>query len=62
MIKKKDMPKKIYIQVEDSIGEFGDLGEATWCVDKINDSDIEYRLVERKAKKCDKEQRERLGA
>ena len=45
MIKKKDMPKKIYIQIEDHLGEFDELGEATWCVDKINDSDIEYVLV-----------------
>ena len=49
-LQKKDMPKTIYIQIEDHIGEFSDLGECTWCVDKINDSDIEYRLISRASK------------
>ena len=47
MIAHKDMPKLIYLQIEDGVGEFDELGEATWCVDKINDSDIEYMLVDK---------------
>ena len=38
------MPKIIYLQVEDNISEFDEIGEMTWCVDKINDSDIKYVL------------------
>jgi len=34
----KNIPKKIYLQV-DEIGVFND---ATWSEDKINDNDIEY--------------------
>ena len=30
---------KIYLQVEDSSGMFG---ETTWCENKINETDIEY--------------------
>ena len=44
MLKLKDMPKKIYLQIEDKISNFTDLGECTWCVDKINESDIAYVL------------------
>ena len=40
----KDMPNIIYLQIQDEISEFDDLGECTWCVDKINDSDIKYIL------------------
>ena len=39
------MPKVIYIQIEDYLSEFDELGECTWCVDRINNSDIEYKLV-----------------
>jgi len=45
MLKLKDMPKKIYLQIEDGVGEFTSLGECTWCTDNINSSDMEYRLV-----------------
>ena len=40
----KNIPKKIYLQVPDNedVKDFKDLFEVTWCVDKINDSDIEY--------------------
>ena len=44
MFKLKDMPKVVYLQVEDQISSFTDLGECTWCVDKINKSDIAYVL------------------
>jgi hypothetical protein len=42
-------PQRIFLQVgeldEDAV--FDDLadGEVTWCIDKIEDTDIEYRLV-----------------
>ena len=32
----------IYLQIED------DDGETTWCQDKINDTDLEYRLVKKR--------------
>ena len=45
----KNIPKKIYLQI-DADGEtpedFNGLNGISWCVDKINDNDIEYRLVE----------------
>jgi len=36
--------KRIYLQVKDLDGNKIDpeSGEVTWCVDQINDSDIEY--------------------
>ena len=43
-----EMPKEIYIQIEDDLGDLidenGDLGACTWCVDKINDTDVKYIL------------------
>ena len=41
------MPKEIYIQIEDDLGSLiddDDLGACTWCVDKINDTDVRYVL------------------
>ena len=43
----RDMPKVIYLQVEDQISDFTDLGECTWSVDRINKSDIAYILKEK---------------
>ena len=45
MLQIKDMPKKIYLQIEDEISRFTSLGECTWCTDNINSSDFEYHLV-----------------
>ena len=60
----KNIPKKIYLQVgEIDKGEtidFNDIyndfegGNITWCVDKIYDSDIEYRLKEKNPATCNK--------
>ena len=36
-------PDKIYLQITDDEGEHSD--EITWCVDKINDDDVEYIRV-----------------
>jgi len=42
----KNLPKKIYLQIgEGNIGDFKELSEVTWCEDRINKSDIEYRLT-----------------
>lgn len=43
----KNIPKKIYLQIEDSnieIKDFRELKITTWCEEKIFDSDIEYVL------------------
>lgn len=40
---KYKVPERIYLQVTTEDGEWPD--EVTWCVDRINDSDIEYRRV-----------------
>lgn len=37
------IPSKIYLQIDT---EFDDLEGVTWCVDKINDTDIEYAIAE----------------
>jgi hypothetical protein len=46
----KNIPKIIYLQIGEN-GEipedFKDCCEVTWCVDKINDTDIEYSLIEK---------------
>ncbi len=40
---KKQIPDKIYLQVDaGEDGEISDSSGVTWCVDRINDSDIEY--------------------
>jgi len=40
----KDVPEKIFLQVEDSEDEdtFKDLEGVTWGCEKINENDIEY--------------------
>ena len=42
----KNVPNKIFLNIgyEPEKGDdFNDLGEVTWCVDKVNDNDIEYQ-------------------
>ena len=42
----KHIPNKIYLNVgcdAREVKDFNELSEVTWCVDKINDSDIEYQ-------------------
>jgi hypothetical protein len=53
MNKARNPPDRIYLQVGDidrdcEFAECESSGEVTWCADKINDNDIEYRLVKRK--------------
>jgi hypothetical protein len=48
MVKIKNVPKNIYLQV-DSDGdnseiEFKDLAGVSWCADKINDTDLKFQL------------------
>jgi len=49
-----NLPNKIYLQV-DSENErpenFDDLTEVTWCKEKINDTDLEYHLIDNKKRK-----------
>jgi len=45
--KTKSVPKKIYLQVCPEHGVSCD--EITWCVDRINDTDVEYVLPDRAA-------------
>ena len=42
------IPNKIYLQVCEEHG-VGCSDEVTWCVDRINDSDVEYVLLDRAA-------------
>ena len=42
----KNIPNKIYLNIgydPEKGDDFNDLGEVTWCVDKVNDNDIEYQ-------------------
>ena len=42
----KHIPNKIFLNIgyEPEKGDdFNNLGEVTWCVDKVNDNDIEYQ-------------------
>lgn len=39
-----DAPKRIYLQLDDEDRVEG-WGGATWCVDRINDEDVEYVLA-----------------
>ena len=42
----KNVPNKIFLNIgyEPEKGDdFNELGEVTWCADKVNDSDIEYQ-------------------
>ena len=45
----KQIPERIYLQVHEDDVWAKDLhiGETTWCVDKINDTDVEYVLASR---------------
>lgn len=41
----ENIPKKIYLQVDpenEKPEDFNELGEVTWCRDKINNNDIPY--------------------
>lgn len=41
----KNIPNKIYLNLGEDLEDFEDfneLGEVTWCADKIGDGDIEY--------------------
>ena len=40
----KNIPQKIYLQCCDEDGEPLAIGKITWCVDRINDTDIEYTI------------------
>jgi hypothetical protein len=44
-------PEKIYLQIGDDLRideyDFEDLADVTWCIDKISDNDIEYKLVKK---------------
>lgn len=60
----KNIPAKIYLQIGDKrdighVKDFNELypGAITWCPEKINKSDIEFRLF----KKLSKEQIEALA-
>ena len=42
----KNIPNKIYLNIgyePEKDDDFNDLGEVTWCVDKVNNNDIEYQ-------------------
>ena len=48
----KNIPKRIYLQVEDEtfgdlkeLEDFVELGEVTWCDERINKTDIEYKRI-----------------
>lgn len=43
----KNLPDRIYLQIESDAEDFNDLKEVTHCVDRINDSDVEYSRVEK---------------
>ena len=49
----KKQPEKIYLQIKDYFGE--ELGEITWCKDKIYSRDIEYIRADAKLIKFLKE-------
>lgn len=43
----KNIPRSIFLQVDsenEKPEDFKELGEVTWCKDRINDNDIEYIL------------------
>ena len=41
-----EKPKIIYLQVGEDVEEVEDIFDATWCVDCIFSTDIEYRLAD----------------
>ena len=55
----KGIPKRIFLQIGEDISpkdniDFKELGEVTWCLDKINKTDIEYILKTKKKKNMKK--------
>jgi len=47
MIKKLDVPKEIFLQICPEHGI--SCGDVTWCVDRVNGSDVRYVLPARAA-------------
>ena len=46
----ENVPKKIYLQIGDDCPndvDFNELVGVSWCIDRINDNDIEFILVTR---------------
>ena len=42
----KNIPNEIFLNLGENLEDFDDfneLGEVTWCVDKVGDGDIEYK-------------------
>jgi len=42
-----EAPERIYLQIEEEEGDYPDsiveyISDATWCVDRIHESDVEY--------------------
>jgi len=61
----KNMPKRIYLQVEiteDKYGEVERPEDVTWCEDKINDTDVEYIRVDLLSEKGEKNERFRINS
>jgi len=53
---KMGMPKKIYLQVEDDCDcvDYGTMilkHEVIWCIEKVNEHDVEYTLTPKKKAK-----------
>ena len=47
----KNIPKRIYLQIDpenEKPEDFVELDEVTWCEDRINKNDIEYKLIKTK--------------
>jgi hypothetical protein len=42
----KNIPKEIFLQVEERTEDFKDHSEVTWCSDKQNETDIRYALAD----------------
>ena len=45
-MKLKNVPNNIFLNIgyePEKSDDFNDLGEVTWCADKVNDNDIEYQ-------------------
>ena len=41
-----DLPEKIYLQVSDEYGQpLEELGDCTWCHERINVDDVEYVIL-----------------
>lgn len=49
--KVREAPERIYLNVGDLPYDvdFDELSDVTWCEDKQDDSDLEYRLVKRRS-------------